>query len=34
LKDRIDREAQLQLEGLYNYFNFSAPPEKPGKSPK
>jgi len=34
LKDRIDREAQLQLEGLYNYFNFSAPPEKPGKRPK
>ena len=30
--NRIDREAQLQLEGLYNYF--SIPPEKPGKRPK
>jgi len=32
LEDRIDREAQLQLEGLFNYF--SIPQEKPGRNPK
>ena len=32
LENRIDREAQLQLEGLSKYF--STPPEKLGKGPK
>lgn len=29
LENRIDREAQLQLDGLLNYF--SIPPQKPGR---